>query len=111
MIRNIVKVVEAAPGEEGQIEVFTVKDAQKFRIHRVMFHFPAGTGYLLEIALFYGLDQLCPDVGWATGDNNQYSLSEDKELTSGDKLIIKYKNNDTTNSHKALVVVEGELFE
>ena len=108
-IVNKVVTITASAGAEDTVTAYVVPPAQKFRLSRVMFIFPAGTGGKLGLAVKWGVKQLVPDEGLARGDNVNYSLFDDTELGGSEILEVYYKNDDTTNDLTAFVIIEGEL--
>jgi len=99
----------APAGSSGEAVAYTVIAGRKFRLKRVTFAFPAGSGFNLRLWLQRGNEKVAPNVGYIVGDGNVISLEVDVEYESGSPVIVGYSNQDAANEHKALVILEGVI--
>jgi len=108
-IFSVAKKVTASAGDENYETIYTVAAARKLTVKKVVFHFPSGTDLYLGVAVTVGAKQICPDEGLIYGNDCVITLSDDTEVPSGSEIKLYYKNEDTSNPHSVVVVVEGEI--
>ena len=106
---DVTYLLTAPAGTKGFVEVFEVPPARRFHVQKVKVHFLTSTGGQLGVALYYGNAQIIPRQGLIRGDSAKVELDADFTYVSGDKIILYYQNDDTSNDHKAFIVIEGEL--
>ena len=106
---SICHKVTASAGAESDVTIYTVQNAKQFKLESIYVSFPAGTYYELELSLYYGAKKIAPEEGVWVGDNQNYEDVLDFTLFSDDGLVLHYKNNNTTNTKEAFVIVRGVL--
>ncbi|MBW2649062.1 MAG: hypothetical protein JRC53_04505 [Deltaproteobacteria bacterium] len=106
---TVAKKITASAGAEGTTTLYSVKSAQKLTVRRVIFHFPAGSAFQLGLAIRRGIYNVCPEEGIVYGDDAVIVLSDDSVFDSGSDVLVYYKNEDSTNAHSAVVVIEGVI--
>ena len=106
---SIAYYLSAAASAEGDVTLYEVEAAKKFRVTSVHVTFPLDTSFELEISLFRGIRQIAPYTGTYRGDGQVIEDDVDEEFSSSERLILHYKNNSTTDVRKAFILVRGEL--
>lgn len=99
----------AAAGASGTTTVATVTSGRKLRLSRAHFIYPTGSGFNLRVSLWSGAEQIIPDEGYIVGDGHAVVVTCDKLIEGEHAIVAHYTNNDTGNSHKCLIVLEGAL--
>jgi len=99
----------AAAGASGTATVATVTSGRKLRLSRAHFIFPTGSGFNLQISLWSGAEKIIPDVGYIVGDGHAVAILCDKLIEGGHTVTAHYTNNDASNPHKCLIILEGAL--
>jgi len=103
------KKLSIPAGAEGTETLYSVKSAQKLTLKRVIFHFPTGSNFLVGLAIRRGIYNVCPEEGLVYGDNAVIELTDDSVFDSGSDVDLYYKNEDATNDHQVVVIIEGEM--
>ncbi len=106
---SITKYIIVNPGDSGEVIAYEVDPAKTFRTQSIYIAFPPGTYFDLELSIMRGIKQIAPYSGTYRGDA---SVIEDEfvdDISSGEHVIIKYKNNSTTQIREAFVIIRGEL--
>ncbi|MBW2674582.1 MAG: hypothetical protein JRD89_14425 [Deltaproteobacteria bacterium] len=106
---TIAKKIDIAAGAEATTPLYGVKSAQTLTLKRVIFHFPAGSAFLVGLSVRRGIYDVCPEHGLVYGDDAVIELTDDSVFSSGETIELYCKNEDTTNAHQVVVVVEGEV--
>ncbi|RLG35749.1 MAG: hypothetical protein DRN91_09105 [Candidatus Alkanophagales archaeon] len=106
---SIAYVVNAAAGAEGDFTAATIVAGRKFKLRKVTFVFPAGSGFQLQLYVKRGEEKVVPSEGYIVGDNSVVSIECEVEFESESSVVVHYKNADSANAHSALVVLEGEV--
>jgi len=107
---SVANIVTAPAGTEGDVVLYTVEAAKRFRLERVWINWTEGGGFNLQLTIMVGIKQVAPEVGFYSGDGGHTEDFIDYEAGSGDRIIAHYKNTGTTDQ-KALVIVSGELLD
>ena len=108
-IYSVAKKVTFTAGSKTAVTVFTVGPARKFRIQRVLLHFPSGSNFNLGVAVRVGINNVCPEQGLVYGDDCVIELHDDTVVDSGSDINLYGENEDTTADHSVLVVIEGVM--
>lgn len=106
---TIFKHITADAEEEDDYTLYEVKSAKRLKLTRVRVSFPAGTYHELSVSLKRGLEQIWPVGDGITGDNEVIYDNIDEEIESGSRLILHYKNSNTTQEREVTVMVTGVL--
>ena len=101
--------LQAAAGAEGDVTVYTVDAAKKFKTASVYLSFPAGTYFELELSIKRGISQIAPHQNSYVGDNQAIEDEFIEDVSSGERVIIHYKNMNATQAREAFVLIRGEL--
>lgn len=111
MVYNVAYKLEASAGSSGLVNIFTIISGQKMRLKKATFVFPTGSGFYLELKLLRGDEQFVPNEGAIMGDGNEISVETDVIYESDQPIVLYYKNNDTSNSHSALILLQLEVID
>jgi len=106
---SIVYKLTADPGASGEIVIYEVEPAYRFKTESVYIAFPAGTYGELEVAVYRGINQIAPSKGVYCGDNMVIEDEFVEDISSGERVILKYRNLNTTQVREAYIVVRGFL--
>ena len=101
--------LQAAAGAEDDITLYTVEPARKFKTKSVYIQFPPGTYMELEVSIFRGIKQIAPYQGTYRGDAAVIEDEFIEDISSAERVIIHYKNNNSTEVREAFILVRGEL--
>jgi len=101
--------LEISGGQEGDVTIYTVEAAKKFKTKSVYVFFPIGNYFELEVSVFRGIKQIAPYSGVYKGDGNVIEDEFVEDASSGERVILHYKNNNSTETREAFVIVRGEL--
>lgn len=108
-IISIAYELTADASREGELTLYTVQAAKKFKLTNIYVHFPAGTYFELRIAIMKGIYQVAPHSGVYVGDANVITDKSNHVFESGESVTLYYKNTNTTEARKAFVLLTGEL--
>jgi len=106
---SIATKVTADASASGKTTVFTVPGAYVFRTASVYISFPAGTYGELEISLYRGEQKIAPYSGVYTGDACVIEDEFIEDIASAERVIVAYKNNNSTQAREANIIIRGEL--
>jgi hypothetical protein len=106
---SITYKLTASPGASGDVTIYTVEAARSFKTESVYVSFPAGTYHELEVSIFRGIMQIAPGSGVYVGDNQVIEDEFIEDISSGERVILHYKNNNSTQTREAFIVVRGFL--
>lgn len=101
--------LQAAAGDSGEILIWEVEPAKKFKTSSVYISFPPGTYYELEVAVLRGIKQVAPYTGTYRGDAQVIEDEFIEDISSGERVVLLYKNNNATQIRECFVIVRGEL--
>jgi len=106
---SIAYYLQAQPGESKEITLYEVEAARQFKTSSVFVAFPVGTYFELEMAIKRGIKQIAPYQGTYRGDG--YVIEDEfiEDMFSGERVILWYRNNNTTQIREAFIIVRGEL--
>ena len=96
-------------GDEDDYVLYTVEAARRFVTKSVYVYFPPGTYGELEISIKRGIKQIAPYSGSYRGDACVIEDEFIEDISSAERVIIHYKNNNTTNTKEAFIIVRGVL--
>jgi hypothetical protein len=99
----------ANPGATGDIVLYQVEQAARFKTESVYVSFPAGTYSELEVAIYRGIMQVAPSQGAYVGDNQVIEDEFIEDISSGERVILHYRNSNTTQVRECFVIVRGFL--
>jgi len=106
---SIAHYLSVPASEEGDVTIYEVEAARKFRVTSVHVTFPLDTNFELEVSVYRGIRQIAPHVGSYRGDGQVIEDDVDEEFSSSERVILHYKNNSTTSTRNAFILVRGEL--
>jgi len=106
---SIAYYLSAAAGAEGDVTLYTVEAARRFRLQSALISFESDSNYELELSLLRGIRQILPSLGSYRAYKGNITDESNEELASGERLVLHYKNNNTTSARQALVLIRGEL--
>jgi len=106
---SIAYKVTASGGAEGKTSIYEVEAGKRFKLESCYVSFPAGAYYELELAFYYGDKKIAPEENTYVGDNQAYEDVLDFTIESGEDLLLYYKNNNSTQTREAFVIVRGVL--
>jgi len=106
---SIAKYLSIDPGDSGEIVAYEVDPAKSFKTQSIYVAFPPGTYFELELSIMRGINQIAPYNGTYRGDASVIEDEFIEDISSGERVIIKYKNNNTTQVREAFVIIRGEL--
>ena len=98
-------------GSEGNVLIYEVEAAKRFVTRSVYISFPPATYYELELSIFRGIKQIAPYKGTYRGDAQVIEDEFIEDISSAERVILHYKNNNTTQIREAFILVRGELEE
>ena len=99
----------ADPGAEDDVVLYTVEAARKFKTKSVYLFFPIGNYMELQVRIFRGMQQIAPYKNYYTGDGNVIEDEFIEDMSSGERVILHYKNTNSTQQREAFIIVRGEL--
>lgn len=97
------------PATEGNIVLYEVEAAKRFVTRSVYIAFPPGTYFELELSIFRGIKQIAPYKGTYRGDASVVEDEFIEDISSAERVILHYKNNNANQVRDAFVLVRGEL--
>jgi len=106
---SVAKKIVADAGSEGDVTIYVVEPARVFKLDEVQINFPPGQGFNLEISIFRGLSQVVPGKGVYCGDGCIIRDKSDEEFQSGERIMVHYKNNDTSSAQACFILLTGEF--
>lgn len=109
-VKTITYYLEASKGSKGDIVVYTVPAARRFRLQHIDVEFIKDSNYELRLLFKRGIEQIVPSSGYIAADHSVIRVESDEELPSGSSLILSYENTNTTDARKALIIVTGLLY-
>ena len=83
--------------------------AKRFVTKSVHVQFPPGTYFELELYIKRGEKQVAPYTGSYRGDAAVVEDEFVEDISSAERVILHYKNNNSTQIREAFVLVRGEL--
>lgn len=101
--------LEASAGDEGDVTIYTVEAARKFKCTSCRIQWQKDSAFELQLYLKHGEYQFAPREGYYASDGGNLEDRFEEDFSSGDRLILHYKNTNTTTTRKALVIVRGYL--
>ena len=102
------KKITAAASAEADVVSYTVPAAEKFKAESVYVSFPAGTYFELELTIKRGIKQIAPENGVYVGDAQVIEDEFFEDMSSGERVVVHYKNTNATQQREAFVIVRGE---
>jgi len=106
---SIAYYLSAAAGAEGDITLYEVEAAKRFVTKSVYVSFPPATYFELEISVYRGIKQVAPYTNSYRGDAQVIEDEFIEDISSSERVILHYKNNNSTQIREAFVLVRGEL--
>ena len=97
----------ASPGASGEVVLYQVEPAARFKTESVYISFPAGTYSELEVSICRGIMQVAPSQGVYAGDNQVIEDEFIEDISSGERVVLKYKNSNSTQTRECFVIVRG----
>ena len=107
--QSITYYLQANGGTSGTVSIYTVEPARVFKTASVYVSFPAGTYSELEVSIRRGEMQIAPTKGTYRGDANVIEDEFIEDVESAERIILYYKNNNTTQTRECFIIVRGEL--
>ena len=89
--------------------LYTVEAARKFKLTKVVINFVADTAFDVEVIIKRGIRNIVPREGYISGDSGTIEVNAEEEISSGERIIVYWKNNNATTDKKFFVLIEGEL--
>ena len=108
-IHSVAYELTAAAGASGEATAYTVTPGRKFIVNNVTFVFPVGSGFSLRVWIQRGTEKIIPKSGYVVGDGHRIPVLANIEFEGGSTIVVGYNNTDATESHKALIILEGVL--
>jgi len=106
---TIHKHLSFGPGETGLEAIYTVQPGKVLTVESVQIAFPAGVYGELHIALYYGNLKVWPETDYVSGDNVLFKKEVRLRYWSGDRILVWYRNVNTTQVRDCFVDLEGRL--
>jgi len=106
---SIAYYLSASAGDEDDVELYEVEAARRLKLESVLINFESDSNYELELSLFRGIKQILPSSGSYRAYKGNITDECDEVLDSGERLILHYKNNNSTTARQAFILVRGEL--
>jgi len=103
--------LSASASAEGDVTLWTVQGAKKFRIDEIIVRFPSGTAGQLKIYLKYGAGRRWPTGRELVGDSATLKFKADLEYEGGDDIVLHYKNESTTDTLECYIYLCGTLID
>jgi len=101
--------LEAGAGAEGYETVYIIPNGRIFQLEKSEVDFPSGTAFELLLALNHGIHQVAPAEGKWRGDGFAVTDYTRYRWLSDEKVLLYYKNLNTTMARKAQVTISGLL--
>jgi len=98
----------ATGGASGDIPLYTPSSAN-FKTNSIYVSFPAGTYSELEISIRKGSNQVAPGSGVYVGDSQVIEDRFKETFVPGETVVLHYKNNNSSQTREAFVIVRGFL--
>jgi len=105
--KSIHYFIDASPGEERIVDVFTVSPGKRFKLEKVSVFFPDETAFELEVAIFRALEQVKPTNGVYKGKGNTITDTTGVWFGTGEVVKLWYKNLNTTTARQGTALLEG----
>jgi SOS-response transcriptional repressor LexA len=96
-------------GASGEASVYTVEAARVLRNLKLTACFPPGQKFNLKVRVRVGLKQVLPSQGWLCGDGHAVAVESSESASSGERVIVEYRNDDAASPQSCLILVQGEL--
>lgn len=106
---SIAYYLSVSGGDEGEVEIYTVEAAKRFITKSVYVSFPPGTYFELEVSVYRGIKQVAPHSGTYRGDAQVIEDEFIEDMSSSERVIIHYKNHNSSQTREAFILVRGEL--
>jgi len=101
--------LEAGAGAEGYETIYTIPKGRIFQLEKSEVDFPSGVAFELLLALNHGIHQVAPVEGKWRGDGFAVTDHTRYKWLSDEKVLLYYKNLNTTTARKAQVTISGLL--
>jgi len=106
---QISRFLNISPGAEGYTSIYTVDNGKIIELKKIQIIFPAGTDGELQISLWYGDLKVAPDTDYWHGDSGKIEDCLKVKYSSGDDVMIWYKNINTTDYRKATIKIDAVI--
>jgi len=104
---QISRFLNIAPATEGYTSIYTVDKGKIIELKKIQIIFPAGTEGELQLSLWYGDLKVAPDTEYWHGDSGKVEDCIKVRYYSGDDVMIRYKNVNTTYYRKATIKIDA----
>jgi len=104
---QISKYLNIAPTDEGYISIYQVQNGKIIELRKIQIIFPAGTEGELQLSLWYGDLKVAPNTDYWHGDSGKIEDCLKVKYYSGDDVMIRYKNINTTYYRKATIKIDA----
>ena len=99
----------APAGTEGRVVAYTVPGGETFRLEKLILWTTSGTEGSLSLAVMRGERQIIPLYGYIKPTDQILTIECYEYFEEESKIVIYYNNEDTTNDHKAWLLLWGEM--
>ncbi|MEM2175113.1 MAG: hypothetical protein QXI58_05795 [Candidatus Micrarchaeia archaeon] len=99
----------ATKNTEGDVTIYTVPSGQVFTLEKVEVVFGSGVDFDLELSIYHGIKQVVPHEGVIAGSPGRIPLECEWKWQSGDRIILHYKNSNSTTDFKYSCYLIGDL--
>ena len=106
---SIAYYLSAGAGASGDITLYTVEGARRFKTLSLYISFPSGTFGDLKLSIFRGLKKIAPYEGDYQGDAMVIEDEFIEDISSAERVILHYENTNTSEVRDAYVIVRGVL--
>jgi len=101
--------LEASAGSEGDVVLYTVPAARKFKTKSIYIFFPIGNNFELQVYVKRGEMQIAPRENYYVGDGNVIEDEFIEDISSAERVILHYKNTNSTETRECFILMRGEL--
>jgi len=98
-------------GASGEVAIYKVPGGRSLRTLTTTIYFPLGQYGELHLSLYQGIRKLLPTVRDYTGENMAIADYTPAVWTTGETIILQYKNDNTTEVREGYITIEAELFQ
>ena len=105
--KSIAHFINAAGNTTDLVDAYTVSAGKRFVLEQVAVHFGTASNFDLEVRVDRGLEPVRPTHGTYRAGSGTVHDRNRVVFSSGDTVLVYYKNNHITEVRKALVLITG----
>jgi len=106
---QIIYKLTASASSEGDVEIYTVPGGRNLVVEEISVGFDPETEYDLEVSFYDGIRKVAPTDGVYVGKAIAFNTLRKIVFQEGSKVIVHYKNTNTTTARTAVIEIKGHL--